>query len=333
MRLRAERIGAVDPSLFLAAETDLAAVLGHVDAVQPDLLVVDSVQTIATAEVDGHRGRRHPGARGRGGADPGGQGPRHRHRARRPRHQGRLDRRAAAARAPRRRRPAFEGDRHSPLRLVRAVKNRYGPADEVGCFELDDDGIVGLADPSGLFLSRRCATVPAPASPSPSRAGVRWSPRCRRWSRRPAGSPRRATSGLDASRVAMVLAVLERRAGVPLAPADVYVATVGGVRLTEPAADLAVALALASAATQQPLPGGLVAIGEVGLAGEVRRVPSVSPPAGRGGPARLHPRPGAARPRPAPTASGSRRSADLDGCSCGAALRLRASAEHSPRRR
>ncbi len=91
-----------------------------------------------------------------------------------------------------------------------------------------------------------------------------------------AGSPRRATGGLESSRIAQLLAVLQQRCQIPLAPFEVYVSTVGGVRIAEPAADLAAALALASAATQQPVRGGLVAIGEVGLAGEIRRVPSVS---------------------------------------------------------
>ena len=173
---------------------------------------------------------------------------------------------------------AFEGDRHSTLRMVRATKNRFGPADEVGCFELDDGGIRGLADPSGLFLSSALSSTVAGTCVTVTLEG-----------RRPlaaelqalvvpsqAGSPRRATGGLEGSRIAQLLAVLQQRCQIPLAPFEVYVSTVGGVRITEPAADLAAALALASAATQQPVRGGLVAIGEVGLAGEIRRVPSVS---------------------------------------------------------
>jgi len=168
---------------------------------------------------------------------------------------------------------AFEGERHSRLRLVRAVKNRYGPTDEVGCFDLSDVGIVGLPDPSGLFLSERASTVPGTCVTVTLEG------------RRPlvvevqslvadttAPNPRRPTSGLDSSRVAMVLAVLDRRAGVPLRSADVYLSTIGGVRVAEPASDLAIALAVASAAADQPLLPGTVALGEVGLAGEIRPV-------------------------------------------------------------
>jgi len=171
----------------------------------------------------------------------------------------------------------FEGDRHSRLRMVRGVKNRYGPSDEVGCFDLSDEGIVGLADPSGLFLSQQrdavpgtCVTVTVEGKrPLVAEVQALVAPS-------PLASPRRTTSGLDGGRVAMVLAVLQRRAGVKVATADVYAATVGGVRLTEPATDLALALALAGSAQNEPLATGLVAIGEVGLAGEIRRVTGTS---------------------------------------------------------
>jgi DNA repair protein RadA/Sms len=172
----------------------------------------------------------------------------------------------------------FEGDRQSRLRLVRAVKNRFGRTDEVGCFELRDTGIVGLPDPSGLFLSGRESAVPGTCVTVAMEG------------RRPlvvevqslvtqtaSTSPRRTTSGLDGSRLAMVLAVLEKRAKVPVGNGDVFAATVGGVRLAEPAADLAIVLALASAATDHPLPHDIVALGEVGLAGEIRRVAALQP--------------------------------------------------------
>jgi DNA repair protein RadA/Sms len=170
----------------------------------------------------------------------------------------------------------FEGDRHSRLRIIRAVKNRYGPTDEVGCFDLTESGIVGLPDPSGLFLSRHATPVPGTAvtvtleGRRPLLAEVQ-----ALVAKSALSNPRRATSGLDASRVAMILAVLDRRVGVNLLGMDTYVATVGGVKLTEPCADLAVALAVASANLDQPLRPGLVAVGEVGLAGEVRSVSGV----------------------------------------------------------
>jgi len=277
VRLRAGRTGALDPHLWLAAETDLGALLAHVDDVRPGLLVVDSVQTIASAQVDGGAGgvtqiRAVTAAlialaKQRGMAtvlvghvtkDGSIAGPRL------------LEHLVDVV-------LAFEGERHSTLRLVRAVKNRFGPADEVGCFVLGDGGIEGLPDPSGLFLSRRadiapgsCATVTIEGRrPMPAEVQALLD-------KSQLAHPRRAVSGLDSSRVAMVLAVLSSRGGLRLGDSDVYAATVGGVRLSEPAADLAVALAVTSAATGTPLPGDLVVVGEVGLSGDVRPVPGVS---------------------------------------------------------
>jgi DNA repair protein RadA/Sms len=273
VRLRAGRIGALADELYLAAETDLAALLGHVEATEPRVLIVDSVQTIGSPAVDGAPGgvaqvREVAGvltriAKQRGIAtvlvghvtkDGAIAGPRV------------LEHLVDVV-------LSFEGDRHSRLRLVRTVKNRFGPADEVGCFDLTDDGIEELADPSGLFLSRASEPVPGTAvtvAMEGRRALVNEVQALVAHSTLPA--PRRASSGLDAARVAMMLAVLERCAGVKVSAADVYTATVGGVRLVEPAADLAVALAVAGAARDRALPGDLVALGEVGLAGEVRPV-------------------------------------------------------------
>jgi DNA repair protein RadA/Sms len=171
----------------------------------------------------------------------------------------------------------FEGDRHSTLRLVRGIKNRYGPADEVGCFELRDDGIHEVTDPSGLFLADASARRSRPTPGTAITVAVEGKrPLLAEVQALVAGkdipTPRRAVSGLDYSRVAMVLAVLERRSGVHLANADVFTATVGGMRLAEPAADLAVALAVASAKLDLPVPPGLVVLGELGLTGEIRRI-------------------------------------------------------------
>jgi len=276
VRLRAERTGNVHESMFLAAESDISAVIGHVDTVRPGLLVVDSVQTLGSGEIDG---------------TPGGVT------------QVRAVTAALVALAKERGLPVvlvghvtkdgaiagprvlehlvdvvlhFEGDRHSTLRLVRGVKNRFGPADEVGCFELVDDGILGVPDPSGLFLNRRETGVPGTAvtvaveGKRPLLGEVQ-----ALVAKSTLGTPRRAVSGLDSARVAMALAVLERRGGIRLAEQDVFTATVGGMRIHEPAADLAVALAVASAARDIALPPDLVVLGEVGLAGEVRRVAGV----------------------------------------------------------
>ena len=271
VRLRAERIDAIDPALLLAAESELGALLGHVEAASPSLLVVDSVQTIASAQTEGSAGgvtqvRAVAGALiavakergipvllvGHVTKDGGIAGPRV------------LEHLVDVV-------CQFEGDRHARLRLLRAVKNRYGPTDEVGCFDLGERGIVGLADPSGLILSAArsevpgtCATVtlegrrPMPVEIQALVAGSA------------AGSPRRTTSGVDHSRVAMALAVLTARMRVDTSGSDVYVSTVGGARAVEPATDLAVALAVVSAARNLPTPAGLVAFGEVGLTGEVR---------------------------------------------------------------
>lgn len=274
VRLRAERVGALSPTLFLAAESDLAAVLGHVDAVRPALLVVDSVQTLTDAGVEGGAGGvtqvRHAAAvltrvaKERGIAtvlvghvtkDGSVAGPRV------------LEHLVDVV-------LTVEGDRHSPLRLVRAVKNRYGPADEVGCFELVDGGVTELPDPSGLFLSRHSEPVAGTcvtAAVEGRRVFVA-ELQALVGTRPAAGTPRRTSSGLDGSRLAMVLAVLERRSALPIGGRDVYAATVGGMRVGEPAADLALALAVASAATDWPLPAGFAAVGEVGLSGDVRPV-------------------------------------------------------------
>uniref|UniRef100_UPI0036F412C3 magnesium chelatase domain-containing protein n=1 Tax=Fodinicola feengrottensis TaxID=435914 RepID=UPI0036F412C3 len=170
----------------------------------------------------------------------------------------------------------FTGEQHSPLRLVRAVKNRFGAADEVGCFEMHEGGIRGLADPSGLFLNRHsepvigtCVTVTMEGR-RPLLAEVQSLVAA---STLP--SPRRAVSGLDHARVAMTLAVVERHAECVLGNKDVFAATVGGHRITEPAADLAVAMAVMSSAFTRLLPPDLVAVGEVGLSGELRRVSGV----------------------------------------------------------
>ncbi|MBA2391024.1 MAG: DNA repair protein RadA [Geodermatophilaceae bacterium] len=276
VRLRAERTGSMHDRLYLAAETDLSAVLGHIDEVRPGLLVVDSVQTIAAATVEGSAGgvtqvravaaALIAVAKERGIAtvlvghvtkDGSIAGPRL------------LEHVVDVV-------LQFEGDKHSSLRLVRAVKNRFGPADEVGCFELGDAGIVGLPDPSGLFLSQRSQAVPGTCvtvtveGRRPLLAEVQALVASTNLP-----SPRRAVSGLDSARASMVLAVLDKRAGITLTSLDVFTATVGGVRVVEPAADLALALAVASSARDRALPAGLVAIGEVGLAGDVRRVNGV----------------------------------------------------------
>ncbi|MGN6205916.1 DNA repair protein RadA [Humibacter sp.] len=273
VRLRAERTGALQPSLYLAAETDLAAVVGQIDAIDPQLVIVDSVQTIASPSLDGIAGgpsqvrevastlirvakERNLPVLLVGHVTKDGQvaGPRV------------LEHLVDVV-------CQFEGDRQTALRFVRALKNRFGPTDEVGCFEMSGDGIVEVPDPSGLFLSRSstplsgtCVTVAMEGKrpiPVEVQALVIDST---------APNPRRVTSGVDAARLAMLLAVLEKRAGIRVSDKDVYVSTVGGVRLTEPAADLAIAIAVASAVRNKAIAHSTVAYGEISLAGEVRAV-------------------------------------------------------------
>ncbi|KQS68982.1 DNA repair protein RadA [Modestobacter sp. Leaf380] len=273
VRLRAERIGALHDDLYLAAETELSAVLSHVEDVNPTLLVLDSVQTVRSPAVDGTDGGATQVravasaltgiAKARGMTvilvghvtkDGAIAGPRA------------LEHLVDVV-------ISFDGERHSTLRMVRATKNRFGPADEIGCFEIGDAGVVGVPDPSHLFVSKRSAPV-AGSSVTVTMEGSR--PLLAEVQSLVApsggGSPRRAVSGLDPQRVAMINAVVERRGGVRLADADVFAASVGGVKITEPAADMALALAIASAAKDRPLPNGIVALGEVGLSGEIRRV-------------------------------------------------------------
>lgn len=273
VRLRADRTGAVHDRVYLAAESDLSIVLGHVEQVRPTLLVVDSVQTMLAPEVDGVIGgvtqvravtaaltslAKASGIAvllvGHVTKDGNVAGPRT------------LEHLVDVV-------LQFEGDKNSSLRMVRGIKNRFGSADEVGCFELHEDGIVCVDDPSGLFLHHRTDAVPGTAvtvamdGKRPLVAEVQGLT-----VKTEIPQPRRAVSGLDYNRVAMVLAVLQSRGRVFLGKHDVYAATVGGMRLVEPTADLAIALAIASAEADIALPAGWVILGEVGLAGEVRKI-------------------------------------------------------------
>jgi DNA repair protein RadA/Sms len=276
VRLRAERLGALHDDLYLTPVTDVRAVHPLIADLDPDVLVVDSVQTVHDPELPGTAGsptqvRETAAALVRQGKERGmavllvGQvtkdglvaGPKT------------LEHLVDVV-------LNFEGDHHHALRLVRCAKNRYGPAHEVGCFEMTETGLAELADPSKLFLSARESGVPGVAC-TVSLEG-----------RRPLvtevqalvvptalAMPRRTAQGLDAGRLIILVAVLERRARVALHGKDVFAATAGGVRITEPAADLALCLALASAVRDRELPADLVVIGEVGLGGEVRPVPQL----------------------------------------------------------
>lgn len=277
MRLRAERTDAVHENVFLASETDLGTVLGHVDEVRPTLLIVDSVQTLVASGVDGVTGgvtqiravttalvslAKTSGVSvilvGHVTKDGNVAGPRS------------LEHLVDVV-------LSFEGDRHSSLRMVRGIKNRFGPSDEVGCFEQRSDGIHQVSDPSGIFVHEHPSDVPgsvALVAMDGRRAMVGQIQALLNNSEMT--SPRRAVSGLDPARVAMMLAVTEKHLEVKTGKQEVYASTVGGMKVTEPAADLAIFLAIMSSAKNKPVPSTTVAIGEVGLAGEIRRVASTA---------------------------------------------------------
>lgn len=273
VRLRANRTNALSENLYLASETDLASVLGQFEALMPDLLIVDSVQTVVSGEIDGAAGMpaqvREVAANlirqakqndiplilvGHVTKDGSIAGPRT------------LEHLVDVV-------CHFEGDRQTALRFIRTLKNRFGPTDEVGCFEMTSDGIAEVPDPSALFVSGSqkpvsgtCITVTVEGK----RALIAEIQALVVKTNSP--QPRRVTNGVDQSRVAMLLAVLERRAGITLIDKDVYVSTVGGVKITEPAADLAIAIAIASAVSDKPVTSKTAAFGEISLAGEIRSV-------------------------------------------------------------
>ena len=167
----------------------------------------------------------------------------------------------------------FEGDTHSSFRLVRAFKNRFGAVNELGVFAMTDKGLRGVSNPSALFLSQHAQDV-AGSCVLVTQEGTRpLLVEIQALVDSAHANPRRLTVGLEQNRLAMLLAVLHRHGGIVCADQDVFVNAVGGVKIAEPAADLAVVLAIVSSLRNRPLPGKLVAFGEVGLAGEVRPAP------------------------------------------------------------
>jgi len=272
---RARRLKAGDAPVNLAAETDLRKILDGLKTMKPDVVIVDSIQTlwadgveaapgtVAQVRACAHELVRFAKKSGAiiilvGHVTKDGQiaGPRV------------VEHLVDAV-------IYFEGERGLPFRILRAVKNRFGPTDEIGVFEMVEAGLVETPNPSALFLG----TTGARASGAAVFAGVEGS--------RPVlveiqalvapsayGTPRRAIVGWDSARLAMILAVLETRCGLSFAGRDVYLSVAGGLRITEPAADLAVAAALVSALSDEPLPKDCVVFGEVALSGEIR-------PAGR----------------------------------------------------
>ncbi len=272
---RARRLGAASAPVQLAAETDLRKILDGLRVLKPDVVIIDSIQTMWADGVDSAPGTvtqvracahelvRYAKKSGCcvllvGHVTKDGQiaGPRV------------VEHLVDSV-------IYFEGERGHPFRILRAVKNRFGPTDEIGVFEMKEKGLEENANPSALFLGAHGAR----ASGAAVFAGVEGT--------RPVlveiqalvapaayGTPRRSVVGWDSARLAMILAVLETRCGLGFGGRDVYLSVAGGLRITEPAADLAVAAALISALSDEPLPEDCVAFGEVALSGDVR-------PAGR----------------------------------------------------
>jgi len=167
----------------------------------------------------------------------------------------------------------FEGDTHSSYRLVRAIKNRFGAVNEIGVFAMTEKGLKGVSNPSAIFLSQHSEPVPGSCVMVTLEGTRPLLVEIQALVDSGGPSPRRLSVGLDRDRLAMLLAVLHRHAGVACMDQDVFVNAVGGVRISEPAADLAVMLAIQSSLRGKPLPRGFLAFGEVGLAGEVRPAP------------------------------------------------------------
>ena len=277
VRMRASRIDAVEENLLLASTTDLATALALIERERPALAIVDSAQTIVSQSVDGMSGgstqvREVASALidtaksldvpvllvGHVTKDGSIAGPRT------------LEHLVDVV-------CQFEGDAQTALRMLRAVKNRFGPTDEVGCFDMSGEGIEEVADPSGLFLSGAgggeapvegtCVTFTLDGHrslPIEIQSLVTTSV---------LPTPRRAVNGVDTSRIAMLVAVLYRHGRINLLANDLYVSTIAGGLAKEPACDLAIVAALASAAKERPIARTTCAVGEISLTGQVRPVP------------------------------------------------------------
>ncbi|HYF44823.1 MAG TPA: DNA repair protein RadA [Acidimicrobiales bacterium] len=273
VRARADRLGVPTDRLWLHGEASVDHLVQALDEQRPDLVVVDSVQTAfdpSTTSAPGSLNqvravaqRMVVEARARGCAvvlvgqvtkDGNLAGPKA------------LEHVVDTV-------LAFEGDKHHALRLLRAVKHRYGATDELGVLEMTEGGLVGVPDPSGMFLAGRRPGVPGsvvvPTLDGHRPILVEVQALCAEVGYVP---PRRSAQGIDGGRLALLLAVLETRVTVSTAKSEVYALTAGGVRLVEPAGDLGLALAVVSSANGVPLPEDAVAVGEVGLGGEVRPV-------------------------------------------------------------
>lgn len=275
VKLRADRlgIGDSDKKLLLGVETNLEAVLGHIQQLRPILAVVDSIQVVYKPGLEAAPGTLSQvsqcaselifSSKATGSAlflvghvTKQGllAGPRV------------LEHMADTV-------LYFEGEKARPFRVLRAVKNRFGPTNEVAIFEMGEKGLQGVDNPSGLFLSPRRAGVSGTASIACMEGTRALLLEVQALvSRSNFSTPERRVSGVDYNRVSMLIAVLEKRLGLRLGNHDIFVNAVGGVRVDEPAADLGIALSMASSLKDSPIPQDMVLLGEIGLAGELRAV-------------------------------------------------------------
>jgi DNA repair protein RadA/Sms len=273
VRLRAQRLGLGDAPVQLAAATNLRDILTTLDAEKPDLAIIDSIQTMWADNVEAAPGsvsqvraaaheltsfakRKNTAVMLVGHVTKEGQiaGPRV------------VEHMVDTV-------LYFEGERGHQFRILRAVKNRFGPADEIGVFEMTGQGLAEIGNPSALFLSER--GEPSPGSVVFSGIEGTRPVLCELQALvapSPHSQPRRSVIGWDSARLAMILAVLEARAGIPFTGLDVYLNVAGGLRIREPAADLAVAAALLSAREDAALPADCVVFGELSLSGALRPV-------------------------------------------------------------
>ena len=271
--LRSRRLGLANSQVQVLAETQLEKILATLHKVQPAVAVIDSIQTVYSDQLTSAPGSvaqvrecaahltRHAKASGTAiilvghvTKDGALAGPRV------------LEHMVDTV-------LYFEGDTHSSFRLVRAIKNRFGAVNEIGVFAMTETGLKGVSNPSAIFLSQHREPVPGSCVLVTLEGTRPMLVEIQALVDSGGPSPRRLSVGLERDRLAMLLAVLHRHAGVACMDQDVFVNAVGGVRISEPAADLAAMLAITSSLRGKPLPKGFVAFGEVGLAGEVRPAP------------------------------------------------------------
>ena len=271
--LRSRRLGLDHSMVNVLAETQLEKILATIEQTQPAIAVIDSIQTVYSEELSSAPGSvaqvRECAAHLTRAAKASGVAIVL---------VGHVTKEGALA-GPRVLEHMvdtvlyFEGDTHSSFRLVRSIKNRFGAVNEIGVFAMTERGLKGVANPSAIFLSQHAEPVPGSCVLVTLEGTRPLLVEIQALVDSGGPSPRRLSVGLDRDRLAMLLAVLHRHAGVACADQDVFVNAVGGVRISEPAADLAVLLAITSSLRARPMPKGFIAFGEVGLAGEVRPAP------------------------------------------------------------